>query len=817
MNIADLITDLRYALRSVRRAPAYATVAALTLAVGIGATTGVASIVYAVVLRALPYRDANSLAAMLERAEKGSDRTPSYPAFKDYLPAVGGPVAGIAFSHGGQVMFRTTDGLERVVAYRVSPGFFQLMGTHALLGREFAPEEERADAPAVAVVSFGLWRHELGGDPGVIGRTIDLDSVPTTIVGVMPEEFNYPQFTQVWLPIAPVESRWAPLLSREVHADSWTIVRLRSPQDSAAAAAALGVVASRLATEYPASSARWSAVEFWPMSKQVVGDIGGTLFTLAGAATLVLLLACANIATLALIRGSVRARELAVRVALGASRGRIARQLGTEIAVIGLAGGAGGVMLAAGIVRTVRTVMGARLPRSSELAVDGRLFAIGITVALFATIVVSLAPVLRSTRLAIADRLHGWSRDSGIGRRDSIVRSGLVAVQVTLAVTLLLSAGLLLQSFRRLYAIPDDYDTAHLATAAIFPPSPAYDRPGDAAALYSRLREAVARVPGVDAVAIVNHIGGRLPTPVEIAGRAQDATGRSTAYYVTASSEYQRTMGFRMVRGRWLNDADMRSPDASGFVINETMAKLFFDGEDPVGRIITVHRTSQARADIGQPISGPIVGVMSDVHWSGQENRVEPEVYVPYTREVWPWITLIAHARYPGRVASGIRKAVFSVDPNIPLSAENSYAGVETPKGGVSFDRRELALTMIGAFAVVALLLAAIGLYGVVAYGVTQRTRELGIRQALGATSGAVARLVLGGVAKLVAFGVVGGLAGGFAATRLIRSMLFHTAPTDPVTFVVVPLTLIGVALAAAWLPARRAMRIQPTEALRAE
>ena len=730
---------------------------------------------------------------------------------------MGGPVAGVAFGHGGQVPYRTADGLERLIAYRVTPGFFPLMGTHALLGREFAPAEERAGGAAVAVLSYRLWQHQFGGDRTVIGRTIDLDSVPTTIVGVMPEEFNYPEGTQLWLPIAQVESRWAPLLSRDVHADSRTIVRLRAPHDSAASAAALGVIASRLATEYPSSSAHWTAIEFWPMRKQVIGDISGTLYTLAGAAMLVLLLACANVATLALIRGSVRSRELAVRVSLGASRGRIVRQLCTEIAVIAVAGGVAGMLLAAGIVRAVRQLMGARLPRSSELAVDIRMYAIGIAVALIATMVVSLVPVLRTTQHAIAERLHGWSRDSGIGRRDSIVRSGLVVVQVTLAVTLLLSAGLLLQSFRRLSAIPDDYDSKHIATAAIFPPSPSYDRPGDAAALYERLRAAAARVPGVDAVAIVNHIGGRLPTRVDIPGRPQDESGRSTAYYVTASSEYQLAMGFHMVRGRWFNDADMRSPDASGFVINESMAQRFFGGENPVGRAITVHRMSQARADIGQPISGPILGVMADVHWQGQENLVDPEVYVPYTREVWPWITLVVHASNPARVAPAIRKAVFSVDPNIPLSAENSYTGVETPRRGISFDRRELALTMIGAFAVVALLLAAIGLYGVVAYGVTQRTRELGIRMALGATSGDVAWLVLAGVGRLVAIGLAVGVVGGFAATRLIRAMLFHTAPTDPVTFAIVPVTLIIVALGAAWWPARRAMRLEPSIAVKSD
>ncbi len=777
--LGDLAIDVRYAFRSMRRAPVYATVAALTLAVGIGATTGVVSIVDAVVFKALPYRDAASLAAILERADKGAQRTPSYPAFKDYLSAIGGPITGIAFARGGPVPYRTAHGLKRLIAYRVSPGFFTLLGTHAALGRMFVPTEELAGGPQVAVLSYGLWRHEFAGDSAAIGRTIDLDSIPTTIVGVMPEEFNYPDATQLWLPIAPVEFKWTSLQSREVHSDSRTIIRLRAPLDSAAATAALGVVAARLAAEYPVSAAHWSAVDFWPMRKQVIGDISGTLYAIAGAAALVLLLACANVATLALIRGTVRSRELAVRIALGATRSRIARQVCTEIAVIAVAGGVAGMLVSTAIVRAVQHFMGARLPRSSELAVDGRMFIIGIAIALIATAIVSLVPIARTTRQVSSERLLRGNRASGNGPRDSVFRNGLVAVQVTLAVTLLLGAGLLLQSFRRLYEIPDDYDREHLATAAIFPPSPAYDRPADAAALYARLRDAVASVRGVDAAALVNHIGGRLPTKVEIADQPADASGRNTAFYVTASSEYQRTMGFRTVRGRWFTDADTRSPDASGFVINEAMAKRFFNDADPVGRIITVHRTSQGRADIGQPISGPIVGVMSDVHWRGQENRVDAEVYVPYTREVWPWITLVAHARNPAAVAADIRKAVLGVDPNIPLDSDNDFTGVETPKGGVGFDQRELALTMIGAFAVVALLLAAIGLYGVVAYGVTQRTRELGIRMALGATSRNIALLVLSGVGKLVAVGIIVGIAGGFAATRFIRSMLFHTAPTD--------------------------------------
>jgi putative ABC transport system permease protein len=303
---------------------------------------------------------------------------------------------------------------------------------------------------------------------------------------------------------------------------------------------------------------------------------------------------------------------------------------------------------------------------------------------------------------------------------------------------------------------------------------------------------------------------------VDIPGRTEDGSGKSTALYVTASSEYQRVMRFAMVRGRWFTDDDMRAPDASGFVVNETMAKQFFPGAEPIGRVITVHRMSQGRADVGQPISGPIIGVMADVHWYGQENHVGAEVYVPYTREVWPWITIVAHAKNPAAIAPAMHKAIVGVEPRIPLGTEFNASGVEVPKT-FTFDQRELTLTVVSAFAVLALLLAAIGLYGVVAYSVTQRTRELGIRIALGATGRDIAGLVLGGVGRLVIAGLAIGLAGAFAATKLIRAMLFKTGAGDPGTMVMVSAMIAVVALLAAWGPARRAMRVEPTEALRAE
>jgi predicted permease len=431
---------------------------------------------------------------------------------------------------------------------------------------------------------------------------------------------------------------------------------------------------------------------------------------------------------------------------------------------------------------------------------------------------VGVAPALRLSEGALVRDLHGGAR-GGSGRRDALLRGGLVTVQIAFAVVLLIGAGLLLQSFRRLYAIPDDFDSRHVATVAIAPPAPTYDTPAAAVALYDRLMDAVKRVPGVEDAAVVNHVGGRIPSRVDIPGRPEDRSGKGDAFYLTASSEYRRVMGLTLARGRWFNADDMRAPDASGFVVNEKMASQFFPGQDAVGQVITMHRASQQRPDIGQPIPGTIIGVVKDVHWSGAEAPVYPEVYVPYTREVWPWITLAIRASDPARVAPAIRKAVLAVDPNIPLSTENAYGGVEVPKGFTfsNFDRRELTLTMIAAFAGCALLLAGIGLFGVVSYTVTQRTREMGIRIALGASSANIARLVMGGAAWIVALGIVGGVAGALGATKFIRSLLFNTAPTDFTTYLVVPAALALVAFAASWWPTRRAIGLEPTIALRDE
>jgi predicted permease len=556
-----------------------------------------------------------------------------------------------------------------------------------------------------------------------------------------------------------------------------------------------------------------------PIRDEIIGNVKPTLLVLAGAVMLVLLLACANVANLSLVRAASRSRELAVRAAIGAGRLRLMRQLLVESLTLAAAGGVLGVGLAMLLVRGVR-LMARDLPRSSEIVVDGRVLVFAVVITVLAALLAGVAPALRATRGTMLGRLRSGASGSVGTRTEVRTRGALVSAQFALALVLLIGSGLLIRSFRKLQGVDLGFIPDDRVAIGISPPPGKYETADAAAGLYRQLIEGIGSVPGVRDVAIVNHLpigGGWITSPVQVAGRTDDVTRQPEALYRTASESYLRTMGMRMARGRWLSADDMR--DRTEFVVNETLAKKIWPGAEPLGQRITLRRSSQLRPNFGQPISGTVVGVVKDVKQQSIEGVVSPEVFVPWTLEVWPWITLVAHVQNTSRETPLIRRAILDVEPGIPVAGSVLQGGVVTLSSHLTsaIAQRRLATSLVGAFAAGALLLAAIGMYGVIAYGVTQRTREMGIRMALGANRQRILRLVLWEGIRLALIGAALGVVVALASTRLIQSLLYEVVPTDPLTFVLTPLLLAGVAILATYIPARRATRLDPTLAIRGD
>jgi putative ABC transport system permease protein len=816
--LASAGQDFRYATRTLRRSLAFSVVAVLTLALGVASTTAIFSVLDAVLFRGLPYRSPDRLQTVYERSDDGKLRLPSYPTFMDWQAqgsAVSTAIEGFAFVRGNGVSMPSGPGeTDRRIAAYVTPGFFPLLGTRPLLGRTFLPDEEKPGGPQVGVISYEFFMQRFGGDRAVIGKVVAVDSVPTTIVGVMPRAFAYPNYggegswypPAIWQPIAIFQATHTSLALRGLHVDSRALLRLRGGADSVQAVAAMRTIQLRLAAEYPAEQEHWTSIGFRSVSDEMFGQLRSTLFLIGGAIVLVLLLACANVANLFLIRASTRARELAVRSALGARRGRIARQLLTETMVLAGIAGALGAGLASVLVAFVRRFASGRLPFASDISVDGRalLFTLGASVII--ALLIGALPAWQATGGRLVERLRSGAAAAIGGVAEQRVRNVLVSLQFALAVTLLVGAGLLIQSVRRLQSVPLGYDPTNVVELTIAPPSGKYDAPAQAAMLYARILDALRAIPGVELVAAAG--GALLPTKVEPEGQAS-AGPPTLALYHPVSADYLRTMRIPVVAGRWFTEDDMRVP--AGFVVNETLAKRLWPGSSALGRRVTTYRASQARADFGRPIDMPVVGVVADVHQYSRESKPEPELFLPYTLEVWPWMTFVVRVPHPSRAMPTVTAALRSVEPAIAFRGTPSVMRVGVPR------ERQFVTSLLGGFAAGALLLAAIGLYGIVAYGVAQRTREVGIRIALGASPRSIVRLVLGQGARSAIAGAALGMAGALAATRLLRGMLFETTTTDAPTFLAVPIVLAVVALLASYLPARRATRTDPLIAIRTE
>ena len=814
-----VLQDLRYAVRTLRKSPGFAAAGILTLALAIGSNTAVFSVVNGVLLRPLPFAEQDRLFSLAEQNRQGDIRPPSYPAFLDWR-AQTTAFTELAYVRGGGQRLAGPDGVETLIGSVVSPGVFATLGERPFLGRLFTPDEERAGAHA-AVLSYALWQGRFGGDPRILGKTLSLTAGVFTVVGVLPHDVAYPPWAseQLYMPIATVAATDRALTQRGFHADCRIIGRLKPGMTREQAKADLDGVARREAATYPGFNADWTSVALFPLRDEILFGTTQQLLVLVVAVGLVLMIGCVNVANLTLARAGARGRELAIRSALGAGRGRVVRQLLTESVVLASLGGGLGVAGAYAAIALLRRAAPSVLPRLETVQVDGWVLAFALGVTIIATVATGLLPALRAARADLTDSLKEGSAGAGTGHGRQRLRAALVISEIALAVVLVVGAGLLIRSLWRLRAVNPGFDPQGLVTFFISPPPLRAQDPVRMAALYTQVADAARALPGVTSVALTNFTplsGGGLPSPVEIPGRAPDPLRDPRVWFMTVSPDYFRTMRIPVRAGREFTPADL-APGAA-VIVNEAFARAFWPGLDAIGRQVTLHKAVQGRPDFGEPLPGTVVGVVGDVHHFGLDTPPEAQVYVPFTRNVWGHMSLVVRTAVPpGGFLQTLSRAVRQVDPDIPMTLTGSVSAVGTVDIAGGLASRRFDVWLLGSFAAAALLLAAIGIYGLLAYAVGQRRRELGIRLALGASRGDVMSQVVGDGIRLAVAGIVIGVVIALAITRLLSALLYGVGASDPMTFVGVVALLALVSLVASYLPARRAARVDPMVALRYE
>jgi len=818
--IDTLLADLRYAVRTLRKSPGFAAAAILTLALAIGSNTAVFSVVNSVLLRPLPFAEQDRLFMLAEQSRQGGFRPPSYPTFLDWQ-AQSSAFVDLAYVRGGGQRLAGPEGVQSVIVSVVSPGFFATLSERPLVGRLFTPDEEKTGAH-VAVLSYGLWRGRFGGDPHILGTTLSLSSGVSTVVGVLPHDVAYPPWAdeQLYMPIATVAATERVLTQRGFHADCRIIGRLKPGVTAEQAKTDLDGVAQRGAAAYPEFNADWTAVALFPLRDEILGETTPRqLLVLLAAVALVLMIGCVNVANLTLTRAGGRGRELAIRSALGAGRGRVVRQLLTESLVLASVGAALGVVTAHGAVALLKRAAPAVLPRLETVVVDGWVLAFALGVTIITVVATGLVPALRAARPDLTDSLKEGTAGAGTGHRRQRLRAALVMSEIALAVILVVGAGLLIRSLWQLRAVNPGFDPQGLVTFYISPPPLRAQDPTRLAALYTQAEDAARTLPGVTSVALTNFTplsGGGLPSPVEIPGRAPDPLRDPRVWFMTVSPGYFRTMRIPVRAGREFTEADL-APGAA-VIVNEAFARAFWPSLDPIGRQVTLHKAVQGRPDFGEPLPGTVVGVVGDVHHFGLDTPAEPQVYVPFTRNVWGHMSLVVRtAVAPAGFLATLRRAVRQVDPDIPMTLIVGRSAAETVDITAGLESRQLDTWLLGSFAAAAVILAAIGIYGLLAYAVGQRRRELGIRLALGASRGDVMSQVVGDGIRLAGMGIGVGVLLALAVTRLLTALLYGVRASDPTTFVGVVALLAIVSLVASYLPARRAANVDPMVALRSE
>ncbi len=801
--------DVRYGARGLMKSPGFTVVAALTLALGIGANTAVFSVVNAVLLRSLPYGQADRLVAVWAHDSKEQDDHSyfSIPAVGDFREQNRSFESLTGFSPRWSFNLKGKGEPERIYGFFASANFLETVGISPLRGRSFAAEDDRAGAPLTAIVSYGLWQRRFGGDPNLVGKAIKLDDGPVTVIGILPADFQFLDGTgrgeavDIWMPLQlnPMVPR-----GRRVRLVSM-IGRLRPGVPREQAQVEFTGIAAQLALQYSDTEANIGA-NLVPLQEEVVGKARPLLLVLAGAVGLVLLIACANVANLLLARATARHRQLAIRAAMGAGRGRLVRELLTESTLLSLLGAAGGVALAVWGVRVLVAMAPAALPRRQEIAVDGAVLLFTLVVALITGALFGLIPALQASRLQLSDALKEGSRGTGGSGRHR-VRSALVVAEVALSLVVVIGASLLIRSLIKLQGVDPGFRSENVVSMDLSSLGPdAARRSALMEAIYTRLRA----LPGVTAAGETSRlplagVGGNPTSNLQIERRPVPPGQEPQIDFRRASRDYFRAMNIPLLAGRMFELSDDARPEAPAVaLINQAAVEKFFPGVDPLGQ----------RIQMGGGAWFTIVGVVGNIRHLGLAAEPRPEAYIHTLQGPLnnPQLVVRTAGDASGAISS-IRGVIRAADANIIISRVSTMEDVRYQ----SLAAPRFNTILFGVFALLALALGLVGIYGVMAYTVSQRTHEIGIRMALGALPNDVLRMVVGHGMKLAGAGAAIGIAAALGATRVMRALLFETSPTDPLTFIAVVTLLVAVALLACIVPALRATRVDPLIALRYE
>jgi putative ABC transport system permease protein len=804
--MSNLLKDIRYSLRLMIKKPGFTVVALIALALGIGANTAIFSIVNAVLLRPLPYTEpsrlvsAESMNSLDPQREVDGVSPADFWDWKDQSQAF---EQLAAVSGGGGFSLRDADQPDIFNGARVSFNFFETLGVQPLLGRAFSSEDGDTGAPDTVVLSYRLWIRRFGGDPAVVGKSFNSIEGGTTVIGVMPPGFKFPSYAEVWTPLARNSGEMRNRSNRYFSA----IGRIKPDQTIESAEAELRTIAGRLEAEHPKSNKGWTA-HLRPLRESLMGSTRTPLLVLLGAVGCVLLIACTNVANLLLARAATRKKEMAIRLALGAGRWRLIRQLLTESVVLGLAGGALGLLIAAWgldlLISILPVTEAYQFP--VEIRIDRAVMLFTLVISVLTGIVFGLAPAWQASRPDVSEWLKEGGR-AGSGPGHQRTRSALIVGEIAVALVLLIGAGLLVQSFVRLTRVDLGYDPKGLMTMWVPAPFSRYPNDEAKARFYKRLLEQVSQVPGADGVTMSSEPWfGLLNFQFNIEDEPLP-TGDATVRYSAIAPGYFNVLKSQLRSGRDFDDHDdARSPNVA--IVNETLARRYFPDGNPIGRRIVL-------GYLGRRLVREIVGVSADIKQEELGLPTKPEMYVPYQQLPWFGVALVIRTASPDptRLKKDLQQAIWEVDKDLPVSTPET---LEHHLASLVAEPRLYTL-LLAVFAAVALVLASVGIYGVISYSVTERTHEIGVRMALGAEARNVVSLIVRQGMMLALTGVALGLGVAFALTRVMSSLLFGVSATDPLTFALVSVLLTGVALGACFVPARRATKVDPMVALRHE